>query len=125
MEREGEGVVEEGGAEAGSGGEGEVVDNGLAGAIPVFEGGVQIAVEEVNGGEEIVGVVVARIEAKGAAEVAFGSGVVLALEGDAGEFLREANVGRRGALAGEEGGGRFIVAVESGEGHSAVVVGVR
>ncbi len=57
--REGEGVIEEGGAEAGSGGEGEVVDDGFAGAIPVFDGGVEIAVEEVDGGEKVVAVVVA------------------------------------------------------------------
>lgn len=113
VEGEGEGVVEEGGAEAGSGGEGEVVDDGLAGAIPIFEGGVEIAVEEVDGGEEVEGVVVAGGKAQGSAEVAFCGGVIFALKGDAGEFLREAGVLLREMLADEEGGGGLIGAVKS------------
>jgi hypothetical protein len=84
--REGEGSVEEQAVDAQvrvevEGGDGRFLD-----AVPVLERGGEIAGEEVDGGEEVVGVGVVGIEAEGAAEPVGRGGILLLLKGDSGEF---------------------------------------
>ncbi len=103
----------------------DLVDPWFANPVPVFEGGFQIPVEEVERGKKVDGVVVVRVKAQSAVQVALGRRVAFLPEGDAGKLYREALVTRILPFAGCERRLRFVPSLEPGKGQAAIVIHVR
>jgi len=81
---EGEGAVEQEAMDVEVGIEVEGGDGGFLNAVPVSEGGVEVAGEKVDGGKEVAGVGVVGGETQGAAQPDSGFGIFLLLESYAG-----------------------------------------
>jgi hypothetical protein len=123
--REGEGSVEEQAADAKVRVEVERGNGRFLDAVPVLERGGEIAGEEVDRGEDVVGVGVVGIEAEGATEPAGCGGILLLLKGDSGEFDGKTLLRWALAGAGQESGAGFNEAVEVSESHAIGEVQVR
>ena len=61
----------------------------LAYSIPVFERSLQVAFQKIGGGQKVVGVLIARVEAQRLMQIADGVDHSILLEGHAGKFDRK------------------------------------
>src|SRR5579863_1042132 len=76
---EGKGVVEQHGIDARPRVKLDVLDARLADGIPMLERRLEIAFEQINGGEEVVSIIVARVEAQRLVKFGLGGAKVLLL----------------------------------------------
>ena len=123
--RKGKGAIEQDRIDAQPGLNAHVLNPGLADAVPIFERGLEVPLEEIEGREEVGGIGARWIQAQGAPEPFRRFGIALLFEGDAAEFEGEALIVGLAMTARKEGGAGLFPASELREGHAAVVVDVR
>jgi hypothetical protein len=76
--------------------------------VPVFQRCFEIALQKVDGAQEIQRVGVLRIEAQSGAQILLGRRKILLLVIDAGQLHQESQIARILEVPGDEGSARFI-----------------
>src|SRR5262249_13013335 len=96
----------------------------LAGAVPVFKGSFDVGIQEIDRGEEIPGIRIPGIEAKGAPKLALGLAESLLFKRDSGQLDGKALLARRLALARRQAVARFLPALQVRHGHAVIEIEV-
>src|SRR6266404_5436335 len=97
----------------------------LAGAIPILERGLKIALHEVDRGQKVIGIAVVGREVQSTSKPSFSFGEVLLLEGYASQFGGKARIFGIGAESGFECGPGFLPAFQAGERGPVIKVEIR
>ena len=121
----GEGAVQQDGIDAQPGGDLHASDPRFANPVPVFERGIQVSLQEIDGREEVGNVRVAGVQPRAAPEPRGGFRIAFLFEGNAAQFDREALVQRAKPVTPQQHRARLIEAAELRQCHTVVVIEIR
>src|SRR5262245_16704861 len=97
-------------------------DQRLGNAIPARERRLQVALQEIDARQKIIGVSVVRIEPKRASQIAGGLGIVLLLEADPGQLQKKTFVMWLLSKPAQKSDPGFIPSFQTGQRYSVVIV---